>query len=180
MSKSGEKKETAVRNYSEEGLEAVTKNLKPQVKHGYYYFKRHPNKIAVSCSACPFKSNCEYSGNEKGECVPAMEYQKEITDEIFSLPHIKPQDKYLVYRFAHVQARLMVIDKWLNDITGNFKIKDESIDTQPIARARNNDEKTMMKLADKLCLSPDARNKMGVAFATYSLAKALIDTSNED
>lgn len=172
----------AVNRLSEEGLEAVTNNLKPQLKHGYYYFKRHPNRIAMSCDLCPFKARCEHSSNTKGECVPVLEYQKEIVDEVFSLPHIKPQDKYLVYRFANVQARLMVIDKWLNDIAGNFRIKDESINVQPITRARNEDEKTLIKLADKLCLSPDARNKLGVAYATYSLARSLMNVNigNDD
>jgi phage terminase small subunit len=76
----------------------------------------------------------------------------------------------------------MVIDKWLNDIAGNFRIKDESINVQPITRARNEDEKTLIKLADKLCLSPDARNKLGVAYATYSLARSLMNVNigNDD
>lgn len=179
MSKHKQKKQKAVRNFSNEGLEAVTNNLKPQVKHSYHYFKKHPNKIAVSCDLCPFKSACEYSKNKEGECVPVMEYQKEIVKEVFSLPHIKPQDKYLVYRFAHIQARLMVIDKWLNDISGNFKIRDDAITMQPITRARNEDEKTLIKLASKLCLSPDSRGKLGVAYATYSLARSLMNVSIE-
>lgn len=174
------KKQKAVRNFSEKGLEAVKSNLKYPVKHSYHYFKRHPNRIAISCELCPFKSNCEYSQNEKGDCVPAMEYQQEIVDELFSLPHIKSQDKYLVFRFAHIQARLMVIDKWLSDIAGNFRIADEAISIQPITRARNEDEKTLIKLADKLCLSPDARNRVGAAIATYSLARALMNVSETD
>lgn len=174
------KKQTAVRNYSEKGLEGVTNNLKPQIKHSYHYFKRHPNRIAVSCELCPFKSQCEYSSNPKGECVPVLDYQKEIADELFSYPHIKPQDKYLVYRFANIQARLMVIDKWLNDIAGNFRISNDTISLQPITRARSEDEKTLIKLADKLCLSPDARSKLGVAYATYSLARSLMNVSIED
>jgi hypothetical protein len=176
----GKKIQTAVRNFSEEGLEAVTNNLKPQVKHSYHYFKRHPNRIAMTCDMCPFKSQCEYSANQKGECVPVLDYQKEIVDELFSLPHIKSQDKFLVYRFAHIQARLMVIDKWLSDIAGNFKIANDTINVQPITRARNEDEKTLIKLSDKLCLSPDARSKLGVAYATYSLARSLMNVSMED
>ena len=172
-----EKKQKAVRNFSEESIKAVTANLKYPVKHSYHYFKRHPNRIAISCELCPFKSNCEHSQNEKGDCVPALEYQREIVDELFSLPHIKPQDKFLVYRFANIQTRLMVIDKWLSDIAGNFRISDEMISIQPITRARNEDEKTLIKLADKLCLSPDARNRVGVAIATYSLARALMNVS---
>lgn len=175
-----QKTQTAVSRFSEEGLQAITDNLKPQVKHSYHYFKRHPNRIAISCDLCPFKARCEYSNNPKGECVPALDYQKEIVEDIFSLPHIKLQDKYLVYRFAHIQARLMVIDKWLSDIAGNFRIKDETINVQPITRARNEDEKTLIKLADKLCLSPDARSKLGVAYATYSLARSLMNVSIED
>lgn len=180
MNEQTQKNQTAVRNFSEEGLEAITDNLKPQVKHSYHYFRRHPNRIAISCELCPFKSKCEYSKNEKGECVPALDYQKEIVDELFSLPHIKSQDKWLVYRFAHIQARLMVIDKWLSDIAGNFKITDETINVQPITRARNEDEKTLIKLSDKLCLSPDSRSKLGVAYATYSLARSLMNISIEE
>jgi hypothetical protein len=174
MSEDEIKNQTAVRNFSEEGLEAVTNNLKPQIKHSYHYFKRHPNRVAISCSLCPFNSQCEYSKNPNGDCVPVLEYQKEIVEEIFSLPHIRPQDKYLVYRFAHIQARLMVIDRWLNDISGNFQITEKSITVQPITRARNEDEKTLIKLSDKLCLSPDARSRVGLNIAqTYSLAMAL-------
>ncbi len=180
MNEAKQKRQTAIRNFSEEGLEAISANLKPQVRHSYHYFKRHPNRIAISCELCPFKAKCEYSKNEKGECVPALEYQKEIVGELFSLPHIKPQDKYLVYRFAHIQARLMVIDKWLSDIAGNFRITDETINVQPITRARNEDEKTLIKLADKLCLSPDARSKLGVAYATYSLARSLMNVNIDD
>lgn len=180
MRQNDSKNQIAVNRLSEEGLEAVTNNLKPQVKHSYYYFKRHPNRIAVSCDLCPFKAKCEHSSNPRGECVPVLEYQKEIADELFSLPHIKIQDKWLVWRFANVQARLMVIDKWLNDIAGNFRIKDETINVQPITRARNEDEKTLIKLADKLCLSPDARSKLGVAYATYSLARSLMNVSIDD
>ncbi len=181
MSEKGIKKQTAVRNFSEEGIEAVKSNLKPQVKHSYHYFKNHPNRIAMSCELCPFSSKCEYSKNEKGDCVPALNYQKEIVEEIFSLPHIREQDKYLVYRFAHVQARLMVIDRWLGEIAGNFRISDDSINVQPITRARNEDEKTLIKLADKLCLSPDARARVGLNIAqTYSLAKALSELNYEE
>lgn len=180
MSEKKPKSQTAVRNFSDDGLEAVSANLKPQIKHSYYYFQRHPNRIAISCDLCPFKSKCEYAKNEKGECVPVLEYQKEIADEIFSLPHIKPQDKYLVDRFAHIQARLMVIDKWLSDIAGNFRITDDTINVQPITRARNEDEKTLIKLSDKLCLSPDARSKLGVAYATYSLARSLMNVNMAD
>ncbi len=180
MRQNDSKNQIAVNRLSDEGLEAVTNNLEPQVKHSYYYFKRHPNRIAVSCDLCPFKAKCEHSSNPKGECVPVLEYQKEIADEVFSFPHIKPQDKWLVHRFANVQARLMVIDKWLNDIAGNFRVKDETINVQPITRARNEDEKTLIKLADKLCLSPDARSKLGVAYATYSLARSLMNVSIDD
>lgn len=182
MNEQNEKNQIAVNRFSKKGLEAITANLKPQVKHSYNYFKRHPNRIAISCELCPFKSQCEYSKNEKRECVPALEYQKEIVDDIFALPHIKPQDKYLVYRFAHIQARLMVIDKWLSDIAGNFRIVDDTINVQPITRARNEDEKTLIKLSDKLCLSPDSRTKLGVAYATYSLARSLmnVNTENDD
>ena len=182
MIKPEENKQTAMRGRptTAEGIAKVTENLKPQIKHSYHYFKRHPNRVAVSCSLCPFKASCEYSKNEKGDCVPVLEYQKEIVEEIFSLPHIKPQDKYLVNRFAHIQARLMVIDRWLNDITGNFKISDDAINVQPINRARNEDERTLIKLADKLCLSPDARNKLGVAYATYSLARSLMNANAEN
>ena len=174
-----QKTQTAVNRLSEEGLEAVTNNLKPQIKHSYHYFKRHPDRIAISCELCPFKSKCEYSNNAEGECLPVLNYKKEITDELFSLPHIKPQDKFLVYRFANIQARLMVIDKWLSDIAGNFRIKDDTINVQPITRARNEDEKTLIKLSDKLCLSPDARSKLGVAYATYSLARSLMNVNME-
>lgn len=180
MSKNEQKTQTAIHKFSEEGLKATSANLKPQVKHSYHYFKRHPNRIAISCELCPFRAKCEYANNEKDECLPALNYQKEIVDELFSLPHIKPQDKYLVFRFAHIQARIMVIDKWLNDIAGNFRIKDETINVQPITRARNEDEKTLIKLADKLCLSPDARSKLGVAYATYSLARSLMNVSIDD
>lgn len=181
MNEEQQKSQKAVRHFSEEGLEVVTNNLKYPVKHSYHYFKRHPNRIAISCELCPFKSKCEYSKNEKGECIPVMEYQKEIVDELFSLPHIKSQDKYLVYRFAHIQARLMVIDKWLSDIAGNFKITDETINVQPITRARNEDEKTLIKLSDKLCLSPDARSRVGLnMIQTYSLAKALSELNHDE
>lgn len=174
MSDKGRKKQKAVGRLSEKGIEAVTKNLKPPVKHSYHYFKNHPNRVAQSCDLCPFKSKCEYSENEKGECVPVLNYQKEIVNDIFSLPQIKPQDKYLVHRFAHIQARLMVLDRWLGEIAGNFKISDDSINVQPITRARNEDEKTLMKLADKLCLSPEARSRVGLNIAqTYSIAQAL-------
>lgn len=181
MSENEQKIQTAVRNFSEEGLEAVTNNLKPQIKHSFHYFKRHPNRIAVSCELCPFKNKCEYSKNSSGECVPALDYQKEIVEELFTLPHIKPQDKYLVYRFAHIQARLMVIDRWLNDIAGNFRITDETINVQPINRARNEDERTLIKLADKLCLSPEARSRVGLNIAqTFSLARALSELNYEE
>ena len=181
MNEQKQKTQKAVRHFSEEGIEAITNNLKYPVKHSYHYFKRHPNRIAISCDLCPFKSQCEYSKNEKGECVPVMEYQKEIVDELFSLPHIKSQDKYLVDRFAHIQARLMVIDKWLSDIAGNFRITDETINIQPITRARNEDEKTLIKLSDKLCLSPEARSRVGLnMIQTYSLAKALSELNNNE
>lgn len=180
MSPKNTKKQKAVGRLSQKGIETVTKNLKPPVKHSYHYFKNHPNRIAVSCEFCPFKSECEYADNKSGECMPALEYQKEIVDELFALPHIKPEDKWLVYRFAHIQARLMVIDRWISDVAGNFKIKDETVSLQPVARARREEEKTLIKLADKLCLSPDSRSKLGVAYATYSLARSLMNVDMED
>jgi len=163
------------------GIAKVTKNLKPQIKHGYHYFKNHPNRIAVSCEVCPFASKCKYANNKKKECTPVMNYQLDIVKKLFALPYIKPQDEYLVYRFAHIQARLLVIDKWIGDIAGNFRIKDEVINVQPIAKARNRDERILIKLADKLCLSPEARSRVGLNMAqTYSLAQALNELNSKD
>jgi adenine-specific DNA glycosylase len=183
MSKSSQKNKIAVkrgRPNTEEGIAKVTENLKPRLKHGLYYLRTH-NRLSPSCSSCPFRSGCEYGDKENDVCHPIVKYEEEIINELFALSHIKPeQDKYLVYLFAEVQVRIWVMNKWLNEISGSFRISNDAIDVQPLMEQRAKEERTLIKLADKLFLSPEARSKLGVAMATYSLARSLMNVNVQE
>lgn len=163
-----------------EGIETVTKNLKPQIKHGLYYFKNHPNRVAANCYICPLKLECEYGGTNSPDCPPVVEYQKQTIEDVSALPHIKPQDSYLVHLFAFNLAYISVIDRWLNKVGGNFFIEDNTIKVQPIIDSRDSAQRLVVKLADKLCLSPEARARVGAAIATYSIARALMNVKDDD
>lgn len=183
MSYDSKKKEIAVkrgRPNTPEGIEKVTQNLKPRIKHGLYYLKTH-NRLSPTCASCPFRATCEYGNKENKICHPVVNYEEEIIEELFSFSHIKPeQDKYLVFLFAEVQVRIWAMNKWLNEIAGNFRIADDAIDVQPLMEQRAKEERTLIKLADKLFLSPEARSRLGVAVATYSLARSLMNVNVQE
>lgn len=183
MSKSSQKNQIAVkrgRPNTPEGISKVTQNLKPRIKHGLYYLKTH-NRLSPTCSSCPFRSTCEYGNKENVICHPVVKYEEEIIEELFSMSHIKPEhDKYLVFLFAEVQVRIWAMNKWLNEISGSFRITNDAIDVQPLMEQRDKEERTLIKLADKLFLSPEARSKLGVAMATYSLARSLMNVNVQE
>ena len=183
MTRSSQKNEIAVERGKPntlKGIATVTKNLKPQLKHGLYYLKTH-NRLSPTCASCPFRATCEYGNKENKICHPVVRYEEEIIGELFSMSHIKPeQDKYLVYLFAEVQVRIWAMNKWLNEISGSFRIANDAIDVQPLMEQRAKEERTLIKLADKLFLSPEARSRLGVAIATYSLAKSLMNVNVQE
>ncbi len=176
MNNTSQKNEIAVkrgRPNTPQGIATVTKNLKPQLKHGLYYLKTH-NRLSPTCAGCPFRATCEYGNKENRICRPVVEYEEEIIEELLPMAHIKPeQDKYLVYLFAEVQVRIWAMNRWLNEISGSIRLVNDAIDVQPLMEQRAKEERTLIKLADKLFLSPEARSRLGVAMATYSLARAL-------
>ncbi|MFZ2881989.1 MAG: hypothetical protein WA019_02850, partial [Candidatus Moraniibacteriota bacterium] len=65
MARYKSKSKTAGYNFSEEGIEAVKKNLNVQRKHGAFEFFRTNVAPVPSCNQCVFASDCEYFKKEQ-------------------------------------------------------------------------------------------------------------------
>jgi hypothetical protein len=173
MARYKSKSKTAVYNFSEEGIEAVKKNLEVQRKHGAFEFFRRNVAPVPSCNQCVFSSDCEYFKKEQKQCRAILELQEEIYDEIFDLEYIKPIDKYIIDRFVKNFCFLIIIERWVANV-GPFQVKDSGLDVQPILVMKTSYERLVLKQAGALGIGPQARARLNLAnVQSFCFAEAL-------
>jgi len=171
--RSNGKSKTAGYNFSEEGIEAVKKNLEVQRKHGAFEFFRTNVAPVPSCSQCIFASDCEYFKKDQKHCRAILELQEEIYNEIFDLEYIKPVDKYIVDRFVKNFCFLVIIERWVANV-GPFQVKDSGLDVQPILAMKTSYERLVLKQADALGIGPQARARLNLTnVQSFCFAEAL-------
>ena len=173
MARYKSKSKTAGYNFSEEGIEAVKKNLEVQRKHGAFEFFRTNVAPVPSCSQCVFASDCEYFKKDQKQCRAILELQEEIYDEIFELEYIKPIDKYIADRFVKNFCFLIIIERWVANV-GPFQVKDAGLDVQPILAMKTSYERLVLKQAEALGIGPQARARLNLTnVQSFCFAEAL-------
>ena len=171
--KNKEKTGTAVGRLSEEGIEAVKKNLKPRRKHGAFEFLRKNVAPVPSCNQCIFSSECEYFEKDQRHCKAILELQDEIYEEIIGLDFIRPIDKYIVDRFVKNFCFLVIIERWIANV-GPFQIDKQGLDIQPILATKTQYERLVLKQADALGIGPQARARLNLTnVQSFCFAEAL-------
>lgn len=173
MARIKSKSKTAVRNFSEEGLNAVKNNLNVQRKHGAFEFFKKNVAPVPSCNQCIFSSECEQFEKDQKHCRAILELQDEIYEEIFVLEYIRPIDKYIVDRFVKNYCFLIIIERWVANI-GPFQAKESGLDVQPIMAMKINYERLVLKQADALGIGPQARARLNLTnVQSFCFAEAL-------
>ncbi|KKP67800.1 MAG: hypothetical protein UR66_C0010G0038 [Candidatus Moranbacteria bacterium GW2011_GWE1_35_17] len=173
MARYKSKSKTAVRNFSEEGLNAVKSNLEVQRKHGAFEFFRKNVAPVPSCNQCIFSSECPQFEKDQKHCRAILELQDEIYEEIFALEYIKPIDKYIMDRFVKNYCFLIIIERWVANI-GPFQAKESGLDVQPIMAMKINYERIVLKQADALGIGPQARARLNLTnVQSFCFAEAL-------
>ena len=173
MSERKPKLKTAGYNFSEEGLEAVKKNLEVQRKHGAFEFFRTNVAPVPSCNQCIFSSECEQYKKDQKHCKAILELQEEIYSEITGLDYIRPVDKYIVDRFVKNFCFLIIIERWIANV-GPFQANEQGLDIQPILAVKTNYERLVLKQADALGIGPQARARLNLTnVQSFCFADAL-------
>lgn len=173
MMKDKPKTKTAVRNFSEEGLDAVKQNLKVQRKHSAFEFFRTNVAPVPSCKQCIFSSECEYFQEDQKHCRAILELQEEIYSEIIELDYIRPIDKFIADRFVKNFCFLLIIERWIAHVSP-FKVSDTGLDIQPILAIKTSYERLVLKQADALGIGPQARARLSLTnVQSFCFAEAL-------
>lgn len=173
MNKRNAKLKTAGYNFSEEGLEAVKKNLEIQRKHGAFEFFRKNVAPVPSCNSCIFSSECEQYQKDQKHCRAILELQDEIYDEIIGLDYIRPIDKFIVDRFVKNFCFLIIIERWIANV-GPFQANEQGLNVQPILATKTNYERLVLKQADALGIGPQARARLNLTnVQSFCFAEAL-------
>lgn len=167
------KPETAVRNFSQGGLDAVKKNLSVQRKHGAFEFFRKNVAPVPSCNQCIFASECEYYQKDQKQCRAILALQDEIYEELFDLEYMRPVDKYIVDRFVKNFCFLVIIERWIANV-GPFQANDSGLDVQPILSIKTSYERLVLKQAEALGVGPQARARLNLTSVQgFCFAEAL-------
>ncbi|HRZ34017.1 MAG TPA: hypothetical protein P5548_03925 [Candidatus Moranbacteria bacterium] len=173
MTRRNRKLKTAGYNFSEAGLEAVKKNLQVQRKHGAFEFFKTNVAPVPSCNQCIFSSECKQYQKDQKQCRAILELQDEVYSEIIGLDYIRPIDKFIVDRFVKNFCFLLIIERWVSNV-GPFQAKDDGLDIQPILAYKNNVERVVMKLAETLGITPQARARLNLTnVQSFCFAEAL-------
>ncbi|MFZ2226483.1 MAG: hypothetical protein WA064_03435 [Candidatus Moraniibacteriota bacterium] len=173
MNESKPKLKTAGYNFSEEGLDAVKKNLEVQRKHGAFEFFRTNVAPVPSCNQCIFSSECEQFQKDQKHCRAILELQEEIYAEIIGLDYIRPIDKFIVDRFVKNFCFLIIIERWIANV-GPFQAGEQGLDVQPILATKTHYERLVLKQADALGIGPQARARLNLTnVQSFCFAEAL-------
>ncbi len=173
MAEKTPKSETAVGRLSEEGIEAVKKNLEVQRKHGAFEFFRTNVAPVPSCGQCIFSSECKYFQKDRKRCQAIQELQDEIYEEIIDLDYIRPVDKFIIDRFVKNFCFLIIVERWIAHVSP-FKVSDSGLDIQPILAIKTSYERLVLKQADALGIGPQARARLNLTnVQSFCFAEAL-------
>lgn len=173
MRKKNAKSKIATHNFSPERKKTVTENLEVQRKHGAFEFFKTNVAPVPSCNQCIFSSECRQFQKDQKQCRAILELQDEVYSEIIGLEYIRPIDKFIVDRFVKNFCFLLIIERWIANV-GPFQAKDDGLDIQPILAYKNNVERVVMKLADTLGITPQARARLNLTnVQSFCFAEAL-------
>ncbi|MHB8136357.1 MAG: hypothetical protein ACYDH1_19280 [Anaerolineaceae bacterium] len=173
MAKDRPKSETAVRNFSDEGITAVKKNLETQRKHSAFEFFRTNVAPVPSCNSCIFSSECKQFQKDQKHCRAILELQDEIYSEIIGLDYIRPIDKFIIDRFVKNFCFLIIVERWIANV-GPFQAGEQGLDVQPIIAIKTSYERLVLKQADALGIGPQARARLSLTnVQSFCFAEAL-------
>gem|GEM_PF-1815731 len=173
MMSSKPKLKTAGYNFSEEGLEAVKKNLEVQRKHSAFEFFRTNVAPVPSCNSCIFSSECKQFQKDQKHCRAILELQDEIYSEIIGLDYIRPIDKFIIDRFVKNFCFLIIVERWIASV-GPFQAGEQGLDVQPIIAIKTSYERLVLKQADALGIGPQARARLNLTnVQSFCFAEAL-------
>lgn len=130
-------------------------NLKPQVKHGLY---QHFRIGSHSCAYCAAKISCELY-DAKSDCAILKEYAKELSEMLYSLPHINDTDVPLIDDLIACHCRLLLLRIYYAAV-GEFSLQNgNQIVTHPVRKYEAILRNQICRLSEALLLTPDARRR---------------------
>ena len=138
-------------------------NLEPltsAVRHGGYRLLERG--LAPPCDRCSFSEGCPE--HEPGAtCRVAERHAAEVAEELLALPHVKPEDRFLVAEFAKLSTLALVLDAY-TATNGLFVVDEEHpnvLTPQPcVTRLRLAVSNNLRQLGETLGLTPLARARL--------------------
>ncbi len=134
---------------------------KSKVRHSAYSFLSRGN--FPPCNKCLFASECDLYLQDS-HCRLFENVERERTEEIMALDHIRPEHQPLVQLYVRNHVLVRIIDLWCSKVspfrgTGRRR----SLMTQDVLKMRWVAENAATRQAEQLGLTPASRERLGLS-----------------
>jgi hypothetical protein len=138
----------------------ANQKLESIVKHNYYGFLRGGRH---RCGICVARHRCNLCHEDDNSCEILKTYATELSELLYSLPHITDVDAPLVEELIHCHCRLLLLRIYYAAV-GEVQIKRDrelpQLIPHPIGKMEAITRNQVLRLSEALGLTPDARRRM--------------------